>query len=240
MVCKEELLGAVWPDVTVNDESLTQCISEIRRALGTEGRRIIKTVARRGYLIDVTIETVNGSSASRSICLGTLPPQNADPTTSKGALAHAAVDTTRRQISTLVCAFRPAAVERPVNSEDLREILAECHRRTQDAVQAHEGFVVARYFDGLMAIFGYPQPCEDDSERAVRTALAVMRSVRERRFEQLSEPLQVDVEIATDVAMRVDATYAGTNAFMDGQGSLLAPSPLKFAERASIRISART
>jgi len=55
VVNKEELIRAVWPDVTVSDESLTQCISEVRRALGDEGPRIIKTVARRGYLVDIPV-----------------------------------------------------------------------------------------------------------------------------------------------------------------------------------------
>ena len=35
--------------------SLTQCISEVRRALGEQSYRIIKTVPRRGYLFDVPI-----------------------------------------------------------------------------------------------------------------------------------------------------------------------------------------
>src|SRR5258707_8765246 len=55
VVTKEELIKAVWPDVTVSDESLTQCISEIRRAIGDGGLRIVKTVPRRGYLIDVPV-----------------------------------------------------------------------------------------------------------------------------------------------------------------------------------------
>jgi adenylate cyclase len=53
VVTKEELITAIWPDVTVSDESLTQCISEIRRAIGDGGQRIIKTVPRRGYLINL-------------------------------------------------------------------------------------------------------------------------------------------------------------------------------------------
>lgn len=55
VVSKDELMKVVWPDVTVSDESLTQCISEVRCALGEAGHRIIKTVPRRGYLIDVPV-----------------------------------------------------------------------------------------------------------------------------------------------------------------------------------------
>jgi adenylate cyclase len=59
VVSKEELIRAVWPDVTVGDESLTQCISEVRRALDDEGQRIVRTVPRRGYLIGVPISANN-------------------------------------------------------------------------------------------------------------------------------------------------------------------------------------
>jgi DNA-binding winged helix-turn-helix (wHTH) protein len=55
VVRKDELIKAIWPDVTVTDESLTVCVSEVRRALGDERHRIIKTVPRRGYLFDVPV-----------------------------------------------------------------------------------------------------------------------------------------------------------------------------------------
>jgi DNA-binding winged helix-turn-helix (wHTH) protein/TolB-like protein len=51
VVTKDELLTANWPGVTVTEDSLTQCISEIRRALGDAGRDLIRTVPRRGYMI---------------------------------------------------------------------------------------------------------------------------------------------------------------------------------------------
>lgn len=56
VVTKGEVLTAVWPDVTVTDESLTQCIRDVRRALGDDRQRIVKTVPRRGYLVDVPID----------------------------------------------------------------------------------------------------------------------------------------------------------------------------------------
>jgi TolB-like protein/DNA-binding winged helix-turn-helix (wHTH) protein len=51
VVTKDELLNVNWPDVTVTEDSLTQCISEIRRALGDGGRDLVRTVPRRGYMI---------------------------------------------------------------------------------------------------------------------------------------------------------------------------------------------
>src|SRR5512144_36787 len=51
LATKEELLNAIWPDVSVTDNSLTRAISELRDALGDKASspRYIQTVARRGY-----------------------------------------------------------------------------------------------------------------------------------------------------------------------------------------------
>lgn len=47
---KEELIGAIWRGISVTDDSLVQCIKDIREALSDDDHRIIKTVPRRGYL----------------------------------------------------------------------------------------------------------------------------------------------------------------------------------------------
>src|SRR5438874_1864768 len=51
LVSKQELFEAVWPDVTVTDDSLVQCIRELRSKLGDDTHRVIKMVARasRGH-----------------------------------------------------------------------------------------------------------------------------------------------------------------------------------------------
>ena len=51
VLSKEELMAAIWPDVTVTDDSLTRCISEVRRAIGAEGPHIVKTVPRCGAML---------------------------------------------------------------------------------------------------------------------------------------------------------------------------------------------
>src|SRR5262245_52574562 len=55
LVTKQELLDAVWPDVTVSDEAIAQCIWELRQKLGDRDHRLIKTVARRGYLLGASV-----------------------------------------------------------------------------------------------------------------------------------------------------------------------------------------
>jgi adenylate cyclase len=62
-VTKEELIRAVWPDVSVTDESVTRCISDVRQALGDQARELIRTLPRHGYLLDASV-TKEGAAAA--------------------------------------------------------------------------------------------------------------------------------------------------------------------------------
>lgn len=64
LVTKEELLQAIWPNVTVSDESLTRCISDIRHALQDRDSRFIKTVPRRGYRFEASVSVSCKPAAS--------------------------------------------------------------------------------------------------------------------------------------------------------------------------------
>ena len=50
LVSKDELIQAIWPGIFVTDDSLVQCIRDIREALSDDAQRIVKTIPRRGYL----------------------------------------------------------------------------------------------------------------------------------------------------------------------------------------------
>jgi TolB-like protein len=51
LVTKDEIIAKVWDDAAVTEDSLTQCIVEIRKAIGDDERRIVRTVPRRGYVL---------------------------------------------------------------------------------------------------------------------------------------------------------------------------------------------
>ncbi len=53
-VTKETLISVVWQDVSVTDDSLTQCIADIRRTLDDTDRRILQTRPKVGYLLHPT------------------------------------------------------------------------------------------------------------------------------------------------------------------------------------------
>ena len=52
IVSKDALMQAVWPDTFVTDDSLTQCIADIRRALGDHAHVIVETLPKRGYRLN--------------------------------------------------------------------------------------------------------------------------------------------------------------------------------------------
>lgn len=57
LVSRDDLLNAVWAGVNVTEESLTQCVSEVRQALGDVNQQIIKTAPKRGYLFLAPVQS---------------------------------------------------------------------------------------------------------------------------------------------------------------------------------------
>ncbi len=57
---RQRLLDAVWPDVFVGDESLTQTVTELRRVMGG---RIIETIPKHGYRLVAPVEAGAGGDA---------------------------------------------------------------------------------------------------------------------------------------------------------------------------------
>jgi len=55
LVSKNELMEAVWGKTVVTDGSLTQCIIDIRRALGDHDQQLLRTVPRRGFILDAAV-----------------------------------------------------------------------------------------------------------------------------------------------------------------------------------------
>ena len=52
VVTREALVATVWPGVVVTDDSLVQCVRDIRRALGAD-HSLLHTVPRVGYRLDL-------------------------------------------------------------------------------------------------------------------------------------------------------------------------------------------
>jgi predicted ATPase/DNA-binding winged helix-turn-helix (wHTH) protein len=64
LVPKEELIQTLWPEAFVTDDSLVQCMVELRRGLDDRSQEILKTVPRRGYIFTATVTSDDEASAS--------------------------------------------------------------------------------------------------------------------------------------------------------------------------------
>ena len=55
VLSKQQLMEAVWPNVHVGEDSLFQCIREIRTALGDDKRQVVRVISGRGYLFQAEV-----------------------------------------------------------------------------------------------------------------------------------------------------------------------------------------
>ncbi|MBI3706538.1 MAG: winged helix-turn-helix domain-containing protein [Proteobacteria bacterium] len=75
LLSKDELMAAVWPGIFVSDDSLVQCVREIRRALADDNHEGLKTVPGRGYLFDMPVSVIESPSTPAAVG----PPATFEP-----------------------------------------------------------------------------------------------------------------------------------------------------------------
>ena len=73
LIAKEELIRELWPDAFVTEDSLVQCMVELRRALDDRTQQIVKTVPRRGYLFAAPVTASDDGGSAIQIESGKLP-----------------------------------------------------------------------------------------------------------------------------------------------------------------------
>lgn len=78
VLSKDELVLTVWPGVVVSDDSLTQCVHELRSALGDAGPALLRTVPRRGYRFDAEVRAEPPPAPSVPSVPAVLPAVAAD------------------------------------------------------------------------------------------------------------------------------------------------------------------
>jgi TolB-like protein/DNA-binding winged helix-turn-helix (wHTH) protein/Flp pilus assembly protein TadD len=56
LVTRADLIESVWSNTAVTEDSITQCIVELRRLLGDADHTLIRTVPRRGFIFEMPVE----------------------------------------------------------------------------------------------------------------------------------------------------------------------------------------
>jgi DNA-binding winged helix-turn-helix (wHTH) protein/tetratricopeptide (TPR) repeat protein/TolB-like protein len=89
VLSKRELMEVVWRNVHVGDDSLFQCIRELRAALGDDRRQMIKLASGGGYLFtaEVAVEPAGSAHTEAAVCA---EAANAGPVAHAAAAAEQA------------------------------------------------------------------------------------------------------------------------------------------------------
>lgn len=112
LITKDDLLDAVWPNITVTEDSLTQCVRDLRKSIGDERQEVVRTVARRGYLFQppkdgVVAETVIAPPFQTAEPLVAVLPFRSASTSPADA---SVLDGTVEEIINALACFRTVAV----------------------------------------------------------------------------------------------------------------------------------
>src|SRR5438874_7788533 len=78
VLSKQQLMEAVWPNVHVGEDSLFQCIREIRAALGDDKRQVVRVISGRGYLFQAEVTKVHAPAAPVIAPIGQPVPAEPD------------------------------------------------------------------------------------------------------------------------------------------------------------------
>jgi DNA-binding winged helix-turn-helix (wHTH) protein/Flp pilus assembly protein TadD len=102
VLSKQQLMEAVWPNVHVGEDSLFQCIREIRTALGDDKRQVVRVISGRGYLFQAEVTEVGVRAAPEIAPVSQPAPAASDTkaaTETNGEPAKRLFDFSRRRIA---------------------------------------------------------------------------------------------------------------------------------------------
>jgi class 3 adenylate cyclase len=152
-------------DIDVLADLTDRELAQIGVPLG-DRKRLVKAIA--------SLSEAEPSTSSKE---GAAPAETDLP--ASPALVHlAGWDAERRPITVMFCDLvGSTAISAALDPEDWRNLVSAYVDAASEAVTQMGGRVTKTLGDGLMALFGHPIAQENDSERAVRAALAIQRAL---------------------------------------------------------------
>ena len=155
---------AAFRDNEIDETVLPNLTAEDLKDLG------VSVVGHRRKLLDAI--------AALRTDVGTEAPSSTAATTSSAPTVSPEDRAERRQVTVMFSDLvGSTALSARTDPEDLREVISAYQKCVAETVQRFGGFVVKYTGDGVLVYFGYPQPHEDDAERAVRAGLELVAAV---------------------------------------------------------------
>lgn len=254
VVSKNALLDDVWKGRVVSDATLSSRINSARTAVGDNGeqQRLIRTVHSRGFrFVGAVVEgaeafadagpqqdEVVASVAPTAQRASELAPGD-KPVAELPLASHFGGGAERRQMTVMLVGATASSAR--LDPEELYAVMDAHHRRVRDIVGGFGGYVAKHTPDTLMVYFGYPQAQEDDPERAIRSALAMVDAISGLAVVPTAQ-LQVRIGIATGLAVVGELGGAGyaQEPSVVGEPASLAARLHELAEPQTIVVSAST
>jgi class 3 adenylate cyclase len=182
---ENDISFSVLPDLTDQD------LKEIGVSLGHR-RQLLREIANLDKMA-----TASPSAPSLT------PP----PVTTATVAPHVEATGERRQVTVMFSDLvGSTALSARMDPEDLREVISAYQKCVAETVKRFGGFVAKYMGDGVLVYFGYPQAHEDDAERAVRSALELIRAVGDLKS---GTTLQTRMGIATGLVVVGDLIGSG-------------------------------
>ena len=210
LIDRDEIMQAVWPGIFVTDDSIAQCISDLRRALEDPQQRLLRTLPRRGYRFIGPIRaedrpTVPSPPPAPEVADDTGVPPDLSPAPRTTTTQQAEPE--RRQVTIASCELIwPSGPD--LDPEDLRDVTGAYWQCVADTMGAGEGISGQHIGNAALAYFGYPLAHENDAEQAVQSALDLCAAVK-RLGANSGLELRCRVGIATGLVIVNDTIDSG-------------------------------
>jgi class 3 adenylate cyclase len=138
----------------------------------------VASFGHRKKLLEAIAEL--GGAPAAALALPPAMPASIPVTEAPPVSASVEAAAERRYLTVMFCDLVDSTgITAQLDAEEWRDLVGSYLDAASAAVTEMGGHVAKKLGDGLMSLFGYPVAQENDSERAVRAALAIQRALAE-------------------------------------------------------------
>ena len=210
-------------DISVLPDLTDQDLEKLGVLLG-DRRKMLRAIAN-----------LDTSSAATSPAPALAPASPPTPAIAVVPAPHAAGE--RRYLTVMFCDLvGSTGIAAKLDAEEWRDLVGAYLDAASAAVVEMGGQVAKKLGDGLMSLFGYPVAQENDSERAVRAALAIQRALVElnRKNEGTGKPA-----LAARIAIESGPVVVDAEGEIFGDVPNIAARAQALAEPGAVLVTAR-
>jgi class 3 adenylate cyclase/tetratricopeptide (TPR) repeat protein len=130
------------------------------------------------------------------------------------------------------------AISARLDPEEFRELVADYHRATAEAINRFGGHVAKYLGDGIMAYFGWPEAYDNNAERAVRAGLAILDGMAALNARDVpSDRPKLAVRVGIDTGSVVIGKGGGSDSEVFGDAANIASRVQSSAEADTVFVT---